>query len=265
MIKVYIDWNVMAQMKNGHHPELLAILDNNPNLLKPYSTSHISDILSSFKEDDEQKLLIQQDLIFISKLTNNAFLFNTSNDIILEFSDPREYYEDRLSEKGLYEDLSIDGLFSQVPDDEVYGDAIKVFVSMLKKLPLDNMFKEAFDNPEAAEKMEVLFPGLKNNLTMDGLFKSFSEMQKNLNEGDGYKELRNIVQSGLGINRKKIFDNSNPYEYIQNSYKRAGNLSFKYHTDDKNAPLWFNIISNEYLQLDMHGYQEDKVNINKGR
>ena len=146
----------MAQMKNGHHPELLEILDNNPNLLKPYSTSHISDILSSFKEDDEQKLLIQQDLKFISTLTNNAFLFNTGKDIILEFSDPREYYEDRLSEKGHYEDLSIDGLFSQVPDDDLYSDAIKEFVSTLKELPLDNIFKEAFDNQEAAEKMEVM-------------------------------------------------------------------------------------------------------------
>ena len=33
----------------------------------------------------------------------------------------------------------------------------------------------------------------------------------------------------------------------------------------KNAPEWFNKITNEYLLLDMHGYQEDKVNIKKGR
>src|SRR5690606_13762843 len=30
-------------------------------------------------------------------------------------------------------------------------------------------------------------------------------------------------------------------------------------------PKWFDDITNEYLKLDIHGYQEDKVNIKKGR
>ncbi|MBK7882468.1 MAG: hypothetical protein IPJ81_00485 [Chitinophagaceae bacterium] len=84
MIKVYFDWNVMAQMKNGLHPELKEIAFQNDNLFKPYSTSHISDIFSSFKENDEQSELINKDLDFISSFTHDTFLFNNGKDIIID-------------------------------------------------------------------------------------------------------------------------------------------------------------------------------------
>jgi hypothetical protein len=265
MIKVYFDWNVMAQMKNGLHPELKEIAFQNDNLFKPYSTSHISDIFSSFKENDEQSELINKDLDFISTFTHDTFLFNNGKDIIIDFAPPKEYYAQLVEKKDQFKDISIDGLFKHLEDDELTKDLVKPYLNLLKAIPLDDIFKETFENPQSAEQMETLFPGLKDNPTMEGFFKSFSAMLKGLNEDEKYKDLRKIVQTGLGINRDKIFDNKSPFTLIQSQYKQLGQNKVQNESNDKNAPKWFNEISNEYILLDMHGYQEDNVNVVKGR
>ncbi len=265
MIKIYFDWNVMAQMKDGMHPELRDIVFQNDNLFIPYSTSHISDIFSSFKENAEQAELINKDLTFISTLTNDTFLFDNGKDIIIDFASPKEYYNQLVEEKDQFKDISIDGLFKHLEDDELTRDLVKPYLNLLISIPLDDIFKESFENPQSAKQMETMFPGLKDNPTMQGFFQSFSTMLKGLNEDEKYKDLRKIVQTGLGIKRDKIFDNKSPYKLIQSQYKQLGQENAQQITNDKNAPQWFNEISNEYIHLDMHGYQEDNVNVLKGR
>ncbi|ULQ51705.1 hypothetical protein [Flavihumibacter fluvii] len=265
MIKVYFDWNVMAQMKDGLHDELREIAFNDDNFFIPYSTSHISDIFSSFKENDVQAELINRDLEFISKLTKDTFLFNTGKEVIIDFAPPIEYFNQLVDQRDVFKDISIDGLFKHFEDDEVTKYFVKPYLNLLKAIPLDDVFKEAFENPQSAGQMEKMFPGLKENPTMEGFFQSFSEMLKGLNEDGKYKDLRKIVQTGLGINRDKIFDNKYPFNLIQSQYKQLGQFQVQHINNNKNAPKWFNEISNEYILLDMHGYQEDNVNVLKGR
>jgi hypothetical protein len=265
MIKVYFDWNVMAQMKDGLHKELREIAFNNDNLFIPYSTSHISDIFSSFKENNEHAELINRDLEFISKLTNDTFLFNTGKEVIIDFAPPIEYYNQLVDQKDEFKDISFDGLFKHLEDDELTRGLVKPYLNLLKSIPLDDVFKETFENQESSQQMETMFPGLKENPTMEGFFQSCSAMVRGLNEDAKYKDLRKIVQSGLGINRDKIFDNKSPYDLIQSRYKQLGQDKTQDFNNDKNAPKRFNEITNEYILLDMHGYQEDNVNILKGR
>ena len=97
---------------------------------------------------------------------------------------------------------------------------------------------------------------------------SMFEMQKTLNNNEAYKDLRKAVQEGFGINRDKVYDSKNPYSLIEKSYANLKINPSEYleeHINDKNAPQWFNEITNEYIFLDMHGYQEDKINTQKGR
>jgi hypothetical protein len=265
MIKVYFDWNVMAQMKNGLNKELAEIAFNNDTFLKPYSTSHISDIFSSFTENNEHGDLIDVDLQFISKLTNDTFLFNTGTEVKIDFAPPKEYYNQLIDQKDQFKDISLEGLFKHLEDDELITDSIKPLLNSLKSIPLDDVFKDLFDNPESSQQMETMFPGLKENPTMEGFFQSFSAMLKNVNEDEKYRDLRKIFQSGLGINRDKIFDNKSPYDIIQSQNKLLGHHKNQDLNNDKSAPKWFNEIVNEYILLDMHGYQEDNVNVLKGR
>lgn len=265
MIKIYFDWNVLSQMKNGKHSELKEIIQDNEKLLIPFSTSHINDLSSNFNNSPEQIEYINSDLEFISSVTNEYCLFNNGKGIVLDFYPPKELFEQNISDKDTFNDLSIDGLMKNFEDDELSKSLVKPIFDLLKSLPIEESFKQAFENPESSKIMDKMFPGLKENPTMDGFFKSFSKMNFNLNELEGYKDLRQTVQSGTGINRDKIFDTENPFDLIQKSYDKLGVSLDQLKQESKYSPQWFDDITNEYLKLDMHGYQEDKVNIKKGR
>ncbi|WP_312314404.1 hypothetical protein [Empedobacter brevis] len=265
MIKIYFDWNVLSQIKNGEHKELKEIIFDNEKLFIPFSTSHIGDIFSSFKETETQKDYIESDLNFISELTKDKCLINTGKDVVLDYYSPKELFEQRIEEKDLFNDISLDGLMHIFEQDDFTRTIGKSLINLLKSIPIEESLRHAFENPESAEQMDKIFPGLKENPTMEGFFKSFSQMNFNLNESDGYQDLRKTVQTGLGINRDKIFDSNDPYKIIDGKYKQIGTSPNQFIDSSKNAPEWFNEITNEYLLLDMHGYQEDKVNIKKGR
>jgi len=100
MIRLYFDWNVISQMKNGYFPILENILEGEKNFFIPYSTSHIDDILSSHEETLKQKEIINSDLKYLSKITKNRCLLLTSTgDIILNKHSPEELYEQKLEKK----------------------------------------------------------------------------------------------------------------------------------------------------------------------
>ena len=265
MIKVYFDWNVLSQMKNGKHSELKELIQDNEKFLIPFSTSHINDISSSFNETSKQQDFINSDLEFISSITKEYCLFNNGKGIGLDFYSPKELFKQNISDKNTFSDISIDGLMKNFEDDELTKRLVQPIFDLLKSLPIDESLKRAFENPESSEMMEKMFPGLKDNPTMDGFFKSFSQMNFNLNELEAYKDLRQTVQGGTGINRDKIFDAQDPFKQIENSYEKLGVTLEEIKNDSKHSPKWFNDISNEYIKLDMHGYQEDKVNVKKGR
>src|SRR5258705_9152592 len=115
MIKVYIDWNVMSQMKNGNHKDLYQILASEKFFI-PYSTSHIGDIFSSYKETEEQNNYINSDLDFISTLTRNTCLFNDGKNILMDFSSPHDLFQQKVEQRDLFQDISIQGL-SKIFDD----------------------------------------------------------------------------------------------------------------------------------------------------
>jgi hypothetical protein len=266
MIKVYLDWNVLSQMKNGQHKELMKILENDDLFIKFFSTSHITDIFSSFKETKEQKELIDSDLEFISQITKNWCLYNSiDGKVIAGDYDPKELFQQRIEQKDLFNDISIDGLSEIFNSSEIGKELGIPIMESLKSLPLDPALKEAFENPESKEMMNRLFPGLQDNLTMEGFFNYFNKMLKGLNDGEDYRELRNIIQESTNLNRDKLFNNPDPYTFLDNHYKKFGGERKTPQLDSKHSPEWYNKISNEYVQLDMHGYQEDKVNIKKGR
>jgi hypothetical protein len=265
MIKIYFDWNVISQMKNGNHSQLNNIVFDNSKLLIPYSTSHISDILSSFNETEKQKEFIRLDLEFLSKLTKDHCLYNDGKSVLLDYTSPIELFEQRVEMKDTFKDISLDGLSEIFNQDESTKEIGEAFINSLKSISLGEDFIQALENPETAEQMEKMFPGLKENPTMEGFFQSFSKMNIALNESDDYKYLREIVQDGFGINRDKIFNIEEPYKLIDKEQNNKNILIDEHLDSSKNAPEWFNKISNEYVLLDMFGYQEDNVNIKKGR
>ena len=99
MIKIYLDWNVISQMKNGQLNELKNTLLENDKFLLPYSTSHIGDLLPSLKEGEITNEFINSDLNFISELTKNSCLINTGKDVVLDIIKPQELFKQKNEER----------------------------------------------------------------------------------------------------------------------------------------------------------------------
>ena len=263
MIKIYVDWNVMSGMKRDNFRELQTILDNKEKFLLLYSTAHIGDIYASYSQDTEQLKTVQEDLEFLTLLTDNLCLSNNGKNVVLGYQDPKRLLEGRVNDSDLFYDFSIDKLFSIFEEEESLKPLISPLKNLMSSLSLETSFIKAYDTPEGAEIMDKFFPGLKDNLTLDGLFKSFSKMYKNMNEGEDYKGLRETIQK-IGINSGHFNKDKNPFDVIDKAYKKIGMENFS--TDDymgktKNAPEWFNDVVNEYLILDMHGFKADKVKV----
>ena len=263
MIKVYVDWNVMSGMKNGHFPELLSILENKEKFLLVYSTSHIGDILASNSDDVKQQEIIQTDFDFMTRLTNNLCLSNAGKSVVLDYCEPREIFDNQIDSKKLTDNLSIDNLFNSVEIDETLKPFIESYKALLHSINLEAVLKQAYDTPEGAEMMNKMFPGLENDLTMNGFFKSFGLMLESINEKEGLKDLRGIIQQ-VGINSSHFNPEKEPFELIQNAYSKMGldeNQASSYFEKGKNAPVWFDEITNEYIKLDLHGFNSDKVKV----
>lgn len=255
----------MAQMKGGYQNDLLEVLSNKDKFFIPYSTSHIGDILSSYSEDIEQKKRIKKDLEFITSLTDNFCLSNNGKQVILDKSDPKALFKQRVDDKDFMTDFSLETLDEMFSDNDLSKGIGKALVSLLKSIPLDGAFKDAIENPESGKYLNQMFPELKENPTMEGFFNSFGKMYQNLNEKEDYKILREVTQKGLGIKRDKIFNDDNPYNLIDKAHNKLGVSLDRYIDNSKNAPEWYNKISNEYIMLDMHGYQEDTVKVKENK
>jgi len=256
----------MSGMKNGHLPELSAIVLNDQNFFIPYSTSHIGDILASIKDhSEEEQRLINQDLDFIREITKNQCLYNTGEQVLINTIDPGELLDERIRDAPLFTDFSLDSLFSLINEDDPMFGTVSSIKNMLASIPLEETFKEAFENPESADIMNKMFPGFIEEPNMNGFFKSFGKMYQNLNEKEDYKLLRDTVQK-IGVNSGHFNDKKNPYEVIQKAYQKLGTEPFnpdQYFDKNKNAPAWFNDLANSYLILDMHGYKADTVKVNE--
>ena len=265
MIKVYIDWNVMSGMKNGNFSELKEIFKNKEKFSLMYSTSHIGDILASNRDDQEQQDIIQQDLDFITSLTDNLCLANNGQEVYFDYMNPRELFEDQYQSNRLTDNLSIDSLFdsSLYNEDDSLNQIVELAKDQLKSIELPQDFKDIYKTPEGAEAMNKLFPGLEDDFSMDGFFKSFGMMFQNLNEKEGMKDLRAIVQN-IGINSGHFNPDKKPFDLIETAYKKKGLTDFRntYVGQGKNAPLWFDEITNEYILLDLHGFNSDKIKVN---
>jgi len=264
MIKLYIDWNVMSGMKNGHFPDLNNILLNKEKFLLVYSTAHIGDIRSSISDVWQQEQHVIDDLDYISKITDGLCLSNDSKNVNLGFYDPGELLDGLLESETLLEDFSIDSIFKSMEGDEVAGGMIQALKTMLQSIPMDSVLKQAYENEESGQTMDKIFPGLRDDMTMNGFFKAFGRMYKNLNETEDYKELREIIQR-IGIDSSHFNPGKNPFELIEKTYQNNSNGSLdvnQYFDKSKNAPEWFNEITSEYLKLDMHGYKADQIKVN---
>ncbi|ASE61826.1 Uncharacterised protein [Chryseobacterium indologenes] len=265
MIRVYIDWNVMSQMKSGQHSEFFSIISDNEKFLKPYSSSHLGDISASSQELSNMEN-IDSDLDFISNLTQNYCLFHIEGRTIFRNNPPRDLYIQDSNLSQLLDVLGIEPLSDNLDEESRnLQELLNEQITLFKNTPIDKVFQKSFENPETAHLMRSFLPELEGNYTQVGLLTAIFGMIERMNKNTAYKDLRENLQSGADIKRDQIFHSAAPYELIGKAYKKKGILAEPKSPAHEFASPWFTEISNEYIALDMHGYQEDKISINRGR
>lgn len=261
MIKVYVDWGVMSQIKHGQHPELLQLLQRKQQVYVIYSTSHISDILVSHNGEEEQNQRIKSDLDFISSLTNNWCAHIGENEVMIRQRDPHELFDDRVEERSEYGDEGpLSYLSRLIEPNSAAHDALQQYMDS----PITEAIASGYSTPATAAGMEQHYPGLQENPSMGNLMKISWLKNKEMEETDAYKGMREMVQGGLGLNKDKMFAEDNPFAAIDKLYSNIKELTgFDIYNilRNDNSPSWFQDISQNYLLLDMHGYQQDKIKV----
>lgn len=263
MIKVYVDWGVISQIKHGQHSELLQFLQRKQQLYVVYSTSHISDILVSHNGEEEQNKRIKSDLDFISSLTDNWCAHLAEKQIKIGQLDPHELFDDRVEQN---EEYGNEGPLSYAL--RLFEPNSAEHIALLNYLdaPLPDNMTSVYTDPASAAGMETHYPGLSEKPTMGNLMEISWGKNKEMEETDIYKSMRETLQKGLGVNKDKLFANEQPFEEIDKLYSNIKELTgFDIYSilRNDNSPSWFQDISLSYLLLDMHGYQQDKVKVNE--
>jgi hypothetical protein len=264
MIKVYVDWSVMSQLKQGHHPELLPYLERKGQLVVIYSTSHISDILVSYREGDaQQDQRIREDLDFISRLTDDWCAHTADKQIVIRPLDPHIQFEEQVEQsEGYGSEGPLAYLLNLLERGSPAGQALEAYMQM----PMPEDMVRVYDEPGAAARMRARYPGLEEDPTIGMLISSFWSSRKSLNETEAYKDLRLDLQQGLGINKDKMFASQAPFADMAKIYEQIRELTgFDIDQVMRNdqTPAWFQDISHNYLLLDMHGFQQDKVKVSE--
>jgi hypothetical protein len=261
MIKVYVDWGVMSQLKQGLHPELRELLVRKNQLQVIYSTSHISDILVSDTGGEIQNERITEDLQFISVLTDNLCAHLAEKEVGIGYRDPQELFNDRAMER---DDFGEDGPLSYALKLMEPGSAAYEAMQTYLNSPLPESISSGYAEPSSAEGMEMHYPGLAKNPTLGNLMKVSWQQNKKLSETDAYKEFRTTVQNGLKINKDKMFSKEEPFKELDKIYANIQELAgFDMNNvlRNDNSPSWFQDISLSYLLLDLHGYQQDNIKV----
>lgn len=265
MIRIYLDWNVISNLKKPEFQELKEfIIKHKEHLQFPYSPAHFNDLMKSFKPDNE---LFFVDLDNLEFLSEKHLLRWGKDGIEVLFGTPKEYFEGEKNREDIFSLMDMEKVFQEIDEstDELgigkMGSLLKMFFQ-LKPTGIEI-------NEENKAILNKMFPSLHTNSTMWDLMKDIGPFSEKLSQnGDYYKDFRkSIGDQGLKINPSaagnwgydevikniddfllKLGANMTYLEYIESSlkHKKGPITEYEYYTA-------------AYLMLDLIGYKADRL------
>lgn len=285
MIRVYLDWNVFSYLKSFKESKepyisLERILSNNkPNILIPYTSAHLSDLSTSFKQSEKGKEKTLQDLDYLARITDHHCLMldnkigRTYSDIynihdyFFQMLDSSTMLDDGLS--GLFRETSMADLFSSITD------VLKLLPSGIDPATFESLFvtdqtveEEVTDEtPKEPPVLKETFQNLLNASSyLDFLNNTVGLINKYNNEPTLYRSVRNATLEELELSNDYT-QSPDPIEEISKlletsafkmNFTALSEANIKNFFGDK-VPSRFDIFTNYYRTLDFVGYYRDKV------
>jgi len=267
MIRVYFDWNVFSNLKRTDHPEvdyqeIKNFIEEHKNYLQfPYTPAHFSDLMKSYKPDND---FFEQDLKTIEYISENHFICFENNNTQYYFGPPCEYFKYIKNKKSItkIDDLLFEAdKFSKEFGISKLGSFVK---DIFKTAPNNIVFQD-----ETKNLMDRVCPDLKldsNNLwEVIENFSSFGE--KITYDKDYYKDYRNkLLEIGY-----KLESNSGNWEYFNvidniNNFLKGLNIKMTFFelAEASTIPIngnkrYIDSYIAAYTLLDILGYKSDKL------
>jgi hypothetical protein len=279
MIRVYFDLNVLSVMKRGGYPKITEIIDKYRNiLLIHYSSSHISDLKRGHNGSQERQNLINEDLEYILSVTQGHYLnYKSKEGVESNIQNPHQIFEDSLVNESAPWTNSREMIefMSKTLNEAGYGFLNNYSNTLLWDMPLSSLWKGAFEDEHFKEYINILFPGLTDisNPTFADFMDVFIKQVELWNKTDKYKDTRELIQNLLNYNPDKLFGTdinrlNEPFKEIDGLiseiyegkiYDDVIGYRSDLRKDQTKDYTWFDILIEDYIQLDMFGFRQDKV------
>ncbi|WPP50499.1 hypothetical protein [Catalinimonas niigatensis] len=264
MIRIYLDWNVISNLKKPEFREIKDfIITHKKHLQFPYSPAHFADLMKSYKPNNEH---FHTDLETLEFLSEKHLIRWGEKEIEPLFATPKEYFEFEKDKENIFELIDMEKIFQDL-DESMHELGLKKMETSTKSF-YQSQPSGIEITEESKDILKKMFPNLKSNSTMWDLMKDMEPFSKKvLQDGKYYKELRNsLAEKGF-----RLEANSGRWNYdevvrnINNFLQKLGvkmtfleyvELSFKHKKEPVN-PYEYYITA--YLILDMIGYRTDKL------
>lgn len=264
MIRIYLDWNIISNLKKPEFLEIKNFIDENKqHLLFPYSPAHFTDLMKSYNPDNEHFNTDLKTLEYLSGKHHIRWEESTTKPL---FGEPKVFFEHVKDNEEISYLLDMERVFNDL-DDSLKDIGISKIGSLMKSLyQLQPSGIEITD--ENRDILKKMFPNLKSDSSMWDLMKDIGPFsQKLLNDGEYYKGLRSSL-AGQGF---KLEPNSGNWSYdkviknIDDFLLRLGtNMTYLEYVETslqhKKEPITqYEYYTTAYLMLDMIGYKTDKL------
>lgn len=265
MIRIYLDWNIISNLKRPEFKDIKNFIDEHKNYLQfPYTPAHFSDLMKSYKPGNEY---FEKDLETLEYLTENHFIRWEKDDTKFYFFEPKKYFDFIKNQESIPDILNFDKLLNQI---DSLGNEIGMgkFGSLIKK----SLKAQSIQNKIPKENIELMkekIPDIKLNSTnMWDFIKDITPFVENLIlDRDYFKNFQGKMTGEdfkLDSNAGNWSYNeviSNIDTFLQNSkiemtFLECVKSSFQ-HIDKPVS--YFAFYKSAYFLLDFIGYKRDKL------
>ncbi len=265
MIRIYLDWNVVSNLKKPEFKELKDfIIEHKQKLQFPYTPAHFNDLMKSYRPDNK---LFFEDLGTLEFLSEKHLLRWGKDSVEVLFGTPKEYFEGEKDNEDIFSLMDMEKIFEEL-DDSTDELGLGKMGTLMKSLFQVQPSGIAVNNENQAILKKML-PNIKSGSTMWDLMKDIGPFSKKLlQDGAYYKEFRkSIGEQGMKLN-PNVAGNWNLNEVIKNIDEFLSNLgtemtyleyvesSFKHKKEPINQYEYY---TTAYLMLDMIGYKTDEL------
>lgn len=263
MIRIYLDWNVISNLKLKEYEELNEFITlNKKHFQFPYSSAHFNDLMKSYNPNN---IYFYQDFEKLEYLTERHYLQWNNERTAPYFHSPKDFFENEKNKDKSISKFNFDELISDFDEhwkDSELGNIGSLMKSTLELIPANVL------TDKSSEALNKMFPTLNSDSNMYDLLNAILPFIDNItNDRDYYLNLRKLTNES----KKKLDTNSGSWEEheviekIDEYLKSNGsNVSFIDSIEtifkDRKTPInKYEFFNTAYLSLDMIGYKPEKL------